>query len=139
MEKDIIVSLQSSDTSELTVEKQVTIFAGSNSANFTMEAQDDIVADGPQTVTITASASGYESATAEIIVNDNEGGSNDNNSSDDGGGTDDPSSNVVYSAGHGCVMTPSSSTNSSVCFLFSFFLALFFIKVHKRHAEKVRK
>ncbi|MEQ9410795.1 MAG: choice-of-anchor Q domain-containing protein, partial [Fuerstiella sp.] len=52
----LVVTLSSDDTSELTVPTSVTIPAGDASVTFPVTAVDDSIADGTQTVTITASA-----------------------------------------------------------------------------------
>ena len=70
----LTVNLSSSDTTEATVVSQVTIFDGSNSASFTVSAQDDFVADGVQTVTISAAASGFTGGSDALQVLDNDGG-----------------------------------------------------------------
>lgn len=69
-----VVNLASSDTTEATLPATVTILAGQNSAFFDINAVDDAVAigDGPRTVAITGSASGFAGASANIIVGDNE-------------------------------------------------------------------
>ncbi len=53
------VALSSSDTSELTVQATATILAGQTSVTFPINAIDDALIDGSQTVTITASAPAY--------------------------------------------------------------------------------
>ena len=53
---------------------QVTIFDGSSSATFTVTAADDFVADGAQTVTITATAFGFTNGVDTLQVLDNDGG-----------------------------------------------------------------
>lgn len=56
---DLTVNLASSDTTEATVPATVTIATGNTSANFDVAAVDDFLADGNQSATITATASGY--------------------------------------------------------------------------------
>lgn len=56
---DLTVNLSSSDTTEATVPASVTITTGNTSANFDIAAVDDFLADGNQSATITATASGY--------------------------------------------------------------------------------
>ena len=69
----LVVSLVSSDTSEITVPNTVTIPAGSTSVSFDIAAIDDLVFDGTQPVTITASAGGYvDTDSPEISVTDQE-------------------------------------------------------------------
>jgi len=69
--QDLVVSLASSDTSEVTVPASVTISAGQTTASFPVAAVDDTVSDGPVNVTITATA-GSLNATASVTVTDNE-------------------------------------------------------------------
>ena len=68
---NLVVNLVSSDTSEATVPASVTIPANQTNATFAVAAVDDLVSDGPASVTITATA-GSLSATAAITVTDNE-------------------------------------------------------------------
>jgi len=53
----LVVSLSSSDTTEATVPATVTIPAGQTTATFGVSAANDALLDGPQSVTITATAS----------------------------------------------------------------------------------
>ncbi len=69
---DLTVNLASSDTTEATVPATVTIPAGQNSATFPVTIADDVLLDGPQTATITASSSATTNGQAAITVNDNE-------------------------------------------------------------------
>jgi hypothetical protein len=69
---DLTVSLASSDTSEVTVPSTVTIPDGQASATFPVSGVDDGVHDGPQTVTVSASADGYGSIGDTVEVTDNE-------------------------------------------------------------------
>jgi uncharacterized repeat protein (TIGR02543 family) len=69
---DLIVDLSSDDTSEATVPASVTILDGQTSANFTITAQDDAVADGTQNVTITATSAGNPDETASLDITDDE-------------------------------------------------------------------
>ena len=68
---DLVVSLASSDISEVTVPASVTIPSGQTSATFALSAIDDAVSDGSVGVTVTATA-GSLSATATVTVTDNE-------------------------------------------------------------------
>ncbi len=70
--EDLTVSLSSDDESEVQVPASVTINGGSSSATFTLSIQDDSDEDGSQTATITASATDWISATADIVVNDDD-------------------------------------------------------------------
>ena len=69
---DLIVNLSSDDSSEATVPASVTILDGQTSANFTITAQDDAVADGTQNVTITAASAGNPDETASLDITDDE-------------------------------------------------------------------
>ena len=68
----LTVMLASDDTGEATVSPTVTIPANEASATFPINAVDDDLLDGPQTVTITTSASGYVDATNTVEVTDHE-------------------------------------------------------------------
>ncbi|MEM7211755.1 MAG: tail fiber protein, partial [Pseudomonadota bacterium] len=69
---DLVVTLSSNDTGEATVPPSVTIAAGEASADFIVTGVDDMLDDGTQTVTITASAAGEIDGTQTIDVIDNE-------------------------------------------------------------------
>ncbi len=69
---NLTVALASSDTTEVTVPVNVTVLAGQTNAMFDLTIVDDGELDGTQTATITATASGYTSASAGITVYDNE-------------------------------------------------------------------
>ena len=69
---DLVVNLASDDTSEVTVPSSVTIFDGNSSASFDIAAVDDSDVDGTQTVTVTASATGFTSSTDTVDVIDDE-------------------------------------------------------------------
>lgn len=66
----VTVTLSSNDTTEATVAATVTIPAGTNTVNFAVTAINDNTVDGPQSVTITASATSYASGSANLTVND---------------------------------------------------------------------
>ncbi|MCA9085082.1 MAG: matrixin family metalloprotease, partial [Planctomycetaceae bacterium] len=69
----LTVTLASSDTSEATVPLTVIIPAGqTTSAAFQVNAVDDVVIDGTQTVTVTASAPGHVGAGDSVDVTDND-------------------------------------------------------------------
>jgi subtilase family serine protease len=68
----LTVNLSSSDTGELQAPATVTIPAGAASASFTLAPQPDSEFDGPQTVTITASAPGFTQDTAVVTVLDDD-------------------------------------------------------------------
>ncbi len=63
-------ALSSTDLSEATVPGSVIIPAGQLSATFPISAVDDLIADGPQTTTITVTAEGYNSASETLTVTD---------------------------------------------------------------------
>ncbi|MEA3208287.1 MAG: large repetitive protein [Chthoniobacter sp.] len=72
MTNPLTVTLTSANSAQLSVPATVTIPAGSTSASFTMTAVDDAAMDGRQTVTLTATAAGFTSAAASVLVYDNE-------------------------------------------------------------------
>ncbi len=69
---ELVVQLASDDSSEATVPASVTILDGQASANFTITAQDDVLVDGDQTVTITATSPGNPDASGTIAITDDE-------------------------------------------------------------------
>jgi uncharacterized delta-60 repeat protein len=68
----LTVNLTSNDTSEATVTSQVTIPAGQTSVTFNIDAEDDDVDDQTQTVTISATATGFTGGTDTVDVTDND-------------------------------------------------------------------
>jgi alpha-tubulin suppressor-like RCC1 family protein len=70
VDKDVQVFLSSDDPSEATVPETVTIPKGQSSAHFDLVIEDDVVVDGPQTVTITASVPGWSSGCDTLVVFD---------------------------------------------------------------------
>jgi hypothetical protein len=71
----LTVNLSSSNTNQAAVAPTVTIPAGKSSVTFPVDAVDDIVVNGPQTVQITASAAGYAApVSATLTVTDTDGG-----------------------------------------------------------------
>lgn len=68
----LVVNLASSDTSEATVQATATIPAGQASVTVNLNAIDDSIVDGTQSVTITASAPGFTSGTDSLEVTDND-------------------------------------------------------------------
>ncbi len=66
----LLVRLESSDTTEATVPRSITILAGSASASFFVHAADDKLVDGTQVATIRAKATGFAEATATVDVED---------------------------------------------------------------------
>jgi len=70
VDKDVLVALSSDDPSEATVPETVTIPKGKSSAAFDLIVVNDVVVDGPQTVTITASVPGWTSGSETMVVLD---------------------------------------------------------------------
>lgn len=69
----VVISLSSSDMSEITVPSTITIEAGqTTSPSFTVSAFDDDLVDGTQTATITASTDGLSSGNVTVDVTDND-------------------------------------------------------------------
>lgn len=68
----VTVTLESSDTSELSVPPSVFIAAGQASVDFTVDAVDDDLQDGEQSVTVTATTDGFFAANIAVTVVDNE-------------------------------------------------------------------
>ncbi len=66
----LVVTLSSSDTSEATVPTTVTILANETSATFSVTPVNDVIPDGNQTVTITATATDATSGTTNVTVQD---------------------------------------------------------------------
>ncbi len=68
----LTVSLLSSDNNKLTVPATVTIPAGTTSATFPVTVINDEKIDGDETVTITASSSGFQSnSDSAVVIDDN--------------------------------------------------------------------
>ena len=68
----LTVNLSSNDTTEATVPASVTIPAGQMSATFDIDAVDDAIVDGTQTVTITASAAAHTDGSDTVDVTDDD-------------------------------------------------------------------
>lgn len=66
----LLVNLASDSTANLTLPASVTIPAGQTSTTFTVSAVDDGIIDGNQTVRVTATAFGLQSANRSVMVND---------------------------------------------------------------------
>jgi hypothetical protein len=66
----LVVTLQSSDTTEVTVPRTVTIAAGQRNITFPVTGVDDRVVDGNQKARIIASGAGFVAAGADITVID---------------------------------------------------------------------
>lgn len=72
--QDLVVNLKSSNPNQASVPPTVRIPRGAVSADFPIRAVDDIVRDGLQRVTISASRSGFPTVTSPVLsVFDNEG------------------------------------------------------------------
>ncbi len=69
---DLTVNLTSDDTTEVTVLATATIPDGQTSTQIDIDAVDDNLIDGTQTVTITASAAGYQNGTDTLDVTDDD-------------------------------------------------------------------
>ena len=70
---DVVVSLASTNTSEITVPASVTILAGQTSATFDITVIDDALLDGTQSAILTASASNFAAVASVMSVDDNDG------------------------------------------------------------------
>ncbi|MBK8039541.1 MAG: S8 family serine peptidase [Verrucomicrobiaceae bacterium] len=71
-EADQTVTLESSDAAQATVPATVVIPAGQSSVTFPLTVVDDALADGTQSVTLTASSAGFAYSTISLDVHDNE-------------------------------------------------------------------
>ncbi|MFV0446509.1 MAG: hypothetical protein ACK5Q5_23295 [Planctomycetaceae bacterium] len=69
---DLVVQLTSSDTTEASVPATVVILDGQSSATFQITAVDDLLADGDQLVTITATAAALGAKSVQLTVVDDE-------------------------------------------------------------------
>jgi hypothetical protein len=69
---NLTVTLASLDSTELTVPTTVTILANQTTATFSVAAVDDTLADGNQSVVVTATGSGYSQGSTTVSVTDNE-------------------------------------------------------------------
>jgi hypothetical protein len=68
----VTITLDSSDTTEATVPGSVMIPAGQTSVEVPVNAVDDDLLDGTKSVTLTATATGYDPATTPLSVTDHE-------------------------------------------------------------------
>ncbi|MCX6839307.1 MAG: M36 family metallopeptidase [Verrucomicrobia bacterium] len=71
-QSDVVISLSSSDTGELTVPTNIMLPAGATQTSFAMTAVNDSDLDGPQNVTITATAPGFIDGMLVVVVQDEE-------------------------------------------------------------------
>lgn len=69
---NITITLVSSDTTEMLVPASVVLLAGTTFTNFSATVVDDTETDGPQNVTIIASAPGFTSGSNTLSVTDND-------------------------------------------------------------------
>ena len=69
---NLTVTLVSGNTNRLVVPPSITIFAGQLSRTFNLTPVDNSVADGNQTISVTASAPGFTNGTATVLVVDDE-------------------------------------------------------------------
>src|SRR5205823_2577135 len=72
LETNLVFLLSSSDPTEVLVPASVIVRAGNDLAHFDLTIVDDLVVDGLQTATVTASAAGFGIHTASIEVLDDE-------------------------------------------------------------------
>ncbi len=72
VETNVVVTLTSSDATELTVSHTVTIPAGDEAATFDLNFVDDASIDGLQTVSVEASARGFAAGSASMGIFDDE-------------------------------------------------------------------
>jgi uncharacterized repeat protein (TIGR01451 family) len=69
---NVTVALSSSDVTELTVPASVIVLDGATSAVFQATVLDDLLLDGPQTVSVAAAVPGWTGGQASVVVHDNE-------------------------------------------------------------------
>lgn len=69
---DLTIYLSSSNTAKVTVPASVTLPAGQTTAPFDLTILDDTISAGSQTVTISASATGFSSQSDDILVAEND-------------------------------------------------------------------
>lgn len=69
---DILVTLTSDDTTELTTDESITVPSGQVNAVFDLKVVDDVQIDYAQTVTVTAHIENWTDGAATITINDNE-------------------------------------------------------------------
>ena len=71
-EANLVVSLASTDLTEITVPSSVVILAGTTNVTFNFKVIDDAILDGTQIALVTAKALFYNTAYAFLLVDDNE-------------------------------------------------------------------
>ncbi|MEI8196208.1 MAG: hypothetical protein WCI73_09895, partial [Phycisphaerae bacterium] len=69
---NLVVTLGSSDTTELTVPASVTVLAGQTTATFNLSLLADGQRDGAQTATVTATAPGLTDGNSSLVVHDSD-------------------------------------------------------------------
>src|SRR5213079_3301101 len=69
---NVTFTLSSSDSTQATVPASVTLLAGQTVTNFSVGIVDDTLLDGPQAVTISASAPGFALGADTVLIADNE-------------------------------------------------------------------
>lgn len=69
---DLVVTVSSDDTSEVSVPASVTILDGQSEAQLTLTALNDTLFDGVQTATISALADGFQTGSVSVDVVDDE-------------------------------------------------------------------
>ncbi|MEN3939809.1 S8 family serine peptidase [Prosthecobacter sp. SYSU 5D2] len=69
---DILISLLSSDVTELLVPASITLPQGQQSVSLPLTVPDDVIIDGQQTVTVTATVTNWPVAQASLTIADNE-------------------------------------------------------------------
>lgn len=107
--KDRLVTLSVSPSTaadELTIPGFVLVPANAIKATFNITITDDQIMDGPQSVTITATVAGYQSASATIVIDDNDGLS-----------VDLPATVLEGGSGTGTVAVPAAVTTKLVVYL----------------------
>ncbi len=72
LSEPLVVSLTSGDTTEIAMPAEITIPADMSSVTFAVDAVDDMIVDGTQTVTATASLRGYNDGVASVDVLDDD-------------------------------------------------------------------
>lgn len=69
---ELVVTLQNSDTTEASFPGTITIPAGASSIDFLISGVDDLIVDGTQTVTVTATATGFSNVNKTVDVTDDD-------------------------------------------------------------------
>jgi uncharacterized repeat protein (TIGR01451 family) len=69
---NVVVSVTSSDPASVVVPASVTILSGQSNSVFNLQVPDNVVMEGNRTVTLSAVAAGYNPASTNILVLDND-------------------------------------------------------------------